>query len=232
LNAASETLKANLERVRSRIAAALERAGRAPGSCRLLAVTKGRTAAEVEELARLGQTEFGENRVQEASGKIPAVHAAARWHMIGHLQRNKAKKALELFEVVHSVDSIKLLEELGSLASRLGRSPEIFLEVNVSGESTKSGFAPDELPAACARARELPNLRLVGLMTMAPLATNPEETRPVFRSLRELRDELNAACAYTRTLDELSMGMSQDFEIAVEEGASWVRIGSALFEGA
>lgn len=225
----ADKLKRRLEHVRARIEEALARAGRPSGSCRLLAVTKGRPAQEVEALLALGQLELGENRVQEAATKIPMVKGPARWHMIGHLQRNKAKKALELFEVIHSVDSLRLLEELGSVASRLGRSPEVMLEVNISGEATKHGFAPEEVATACARANELPNLRLVGLMTMAPIVQDPEQARPIFRALRELRDRLNDAGATRCPLVELSMGMSQDYEVAIEEGATWVRVGSALF---
>lgn len=237
----AETISANLDRVRARIAAALERAGREPDSCRLLAVSKNRTPAEVDALARAGQTDFGENRVQEAAAKIPEVEAHARWHLIGHLQRNKARKALDLFGTVHSVDSVRLLEALGKVARERSAGIDIFFEVNVSGEETKHGFrlgdggGVKQLEDACRRARDFPALKLRGLMTMAPFLTgdeDPETLRPIFRRLRELRNRLNNSAAPGEPMTELSMGMSQDYEVAVEEGATWVRVGTALFEGA
>ncbi len=225
-----ESVSANLARVRSRLAEALARAGRPADSCRLLAVTKTRTVAEIEALASAGQRDFGENRVQEAAEKIPQVKAGARWHLVGHLQRNKAKKALSLFEVIHSVDSIRLFEALGKTAEAGGASVEVFLEVNVSGEESKYGFRPEEVGEACRRALDLEALNLRGLMTMAPFVDDPEAVRPVFRELRELRDRLNDSGACPEPLTELSMGMTQDFEVAAEEGATWVRVGTALFE--
>ena len=226
----AEIIKANLDRVRSRLGEALSRAGRAPDSCRLLAVTKNRNPEEIEALVSLGQRELGENRVQEAAAKIPQIGAGARWHLVGHLQRNKVKKALSLFEVVHSVDSIRLLEALGKAADAASREIEIFLEVNVSGEESKYGFRPDDVGEACRRAREYPALKLRGLMTMAPFVDDPETVRPVFRGLRRLRDRLDDSGACAEPLTELSMGMTQDFEVAAEEGATWVRVGTALFE--
>lgn len=226
----TERIHSNLENVRSRLAEALDRAGRAPDSCRLLAVTKNRTVDQVEALARAGQRELGENRVQEAASKIPAVKADARWHLVGHLQRNKVKKALSLFEVVHSVDSVRLLDALGRAAGAASREIEIFLEVNVSGEESKYGFRSDDVGEACRRAREYPALKLRGLMTMAPFVDDPETVRPVFRDLQRLRDRLNDSGACAEPLTELSMGMTQDFEVAAEEGATWVRVGTALFE--
>ncbi len=225
-----ESVSANLTRVRSRLAEALARAGRPDDSCRLLAVTKKRTVAEIDALASAGQRDFGENRVQEAAEKIPQVKAAASWHLVGHLQRNKVRKALELFEIVHSVDSIRLLSELGNQAGKRNKSLDVLLEVNVSGEESKYGFRPEEVGEACRRARDLPALKLRGLMTMAPFVDDPEAVRPVFKELRELRDRLNDAGACSEPLLELSMGMTQDFEVAAEEGATWVRVGTALFE--
>ena len=227
----AERLHANLARVRSRLADALARAGRDADSCRLLAVTKNRTVDQIEALGRAGQREFGENRVQEAAAKIPRVEADARWHLVGHLQRNKARKALSLFEIIHSVDSIRLLEALAKMADVASREVEVFFEVNVSGEEAKYGFRPDQVEEACRRARDLPAVKLRGLMTMAPFVDDPETVRPVFRSLRELRDRLNDSGACPEPLAELSMGMTQDFEVAAEEGATWVRVGTALFEG-
>jgi pyridoxal phosphate enzyme (YggS family) len=227
----AEVISANLDRVRSRLADALSRAGRPAGSCRLLAVTKNRTPDQIEALARAGQREFGENRVQEAAAKIPQVTSPARWHLIGHLQRNKAKKALGLFEFVHSVDSIRLLDAVAKGCAALSKRVEILFEVNVSGEDSKYGFRPDQVEEACRRARDLSGVELRGLMTMAPFVDDPETVRPVFRSLRELRDRLNESGACREPLTELSMGMTQDFEEAAEEGATWVRVGTALFEG-
>jgi hypothetical protein len=229
-----KTIAANLRSIRERIAAALERSGRPPGSCRLLAVTKNRSPEEIAALARAGQVHLGENRVQEADRKLTACRrlgVEAEWHLIGHLQRNKVKRALGLFGSVHSVDSVRLLEALARGAESQGVRPEVFLEVNVSGEESKHGFAGPEVTDACRRAAEFPALRLVGLMTMAPFTDDPETVRPVFRALREFRDELNASGAYPAPLPELSMGMSGDFEVAAEEGATWVRVGTALFEG-
>jgi hypothetical protein len=227
-----DTIRRNLERVRSRLAEALGRARREPGACRLLAVTKLRPPGEIEAIAAAGQHDFGENRVQEAARKIPEVKAEARWHLVGHLQRNKVRKALDLFEVVHSVDSLRLLDALGGRAAEAGKQIDVFVEVNVSGEGRKFGFRPEEVAEACRRAADFPAFRHVGLMTMAPFVDDAETVRPVFRRLRELRDELNEAAAYREPLAGLSMGMTQDFEVAAEEGATWVRVGTALFEGA
>jgi hypothetical protein len=231
--ASEETIAANLKSVRERIAAALERSGRAFDSCRLLAVTKHRSAEEVAALARAGQTDMGENRVQEADGKIPecaGLGVDANWHLIGHLQRNKVKKALALFGTIHSVDSVRLLEAIAREAESRGVRPDVFLEVNVSGEESKHGFAPGDVEDACRRAAKLESLRLVGLMTMAPFTDDAETVRPFFKALRELRDDLNTRAVYSGSLTELSMGMSGDFEVAAEEGATWVRVGTALFE--
>lgn len=221
-------IERNLRDVEARVQAALARAGRPADSCRLVAVTKVRSAADVMRLAAAGQREFGENRIQEAAKKISEVGAPGRWHLIGHLQRNKVKKALSLFDVIHSVDSVRLLEEIGRSAEALSKPMEILLEVN-SGEEQKQGLDPADVPSVCRAAREFTSLRLTGLMTMAPIARDPEEVRPVFRRLRELRDGLNEAGVYAAPLTELSMGMTQDYEIAAEEGATWVRVGSALF---
>ncbi len=225
----SGSIEVNLNRVRAHLAAALARAGRPADSCRLLAVSKNRTPPQIDALAAAGASDFGENRVQEAERKIPEVTSPARWHMIGHLQRNKAKKAVGLFEVIHSVDSLRLLDTLGTEAEKAGKTLEVFFEVNVSGEEQKHGFRPDEVEGACERAKEWPRLRLMGLMTMAPFVDDPETVRPVFKSLRELRDRLNESGVPAEPLRELSMGMSQDYEVAAEEGATWVRVGTALF---
>ncbi|MCS7296095.1 MAG: YggS family pyridoxal phosphate-dependent enzyme [Chloroflexota bacterium] len=218
-------MTANLVRVQQRIATACARAARAPAEVTLIAVTKGRPLADVAALWRAGITDAGENRVQEGEAKRRAAEAAGvqglRWHLIGHLQRNKAARALAAFDVFHGIDNAAVLE---AVARRAVRPVEVFLEVNVAREPTKHGCAPEELPELVATARALPGIQLVGLMTVAPAVDDPEAVRPVFRQLRLL------AQAYG--LPKLSMGMSNDFEVAIEEGATHVRIGRALFEGA
>jgi len=230
--ASEEKIARNLEGIRERIAAAVARSGRPEGSCRLLAVTKTRSPEKIAALARAGQVHLGENRVQEAVSKIPEcgkLGVEADWHLIGHLQRNKVKKALALFSTIHSVDSVRLLEAVAREADSRGVRPDVLLEVNVSGEASKHGLVPAEAEDVCRRAGELASIRLVGLMTMAPFTDDPETARPFFRGLRELRDDLNGRAAYPEPLRELSMGMSGDFEVAAEEGATWVRVGTALF---
>lgn len=224
-------IAANLAAVRERMAAACARAGRDPDGVRLVAVTKTVGPDEIRELYRLGVRDFGENRVadgvahKEALGRDDAV-----WHLIGHLQRNKARAALAGgFLRIHSVESEKLLAVLDDECGRLGARPDILVEVNVSGEDSKYGVRPDALPALAKTALAAKRLRLSGLMTMAPFTDDPEEARPVFRGLRLLRDEL--ARETGAALPHLSMGMTGDFEVAIEEGATLVRIGTALFAG-
>jgi hypothetical protein len=211
----------NLKQVNERVARACARAGRDPAGVTLVAVSKTVDAGTVREAFAAGQRHFGENRVQDAAPKIAAladIRRQATWHMIGHLQSNKAGKALELFDVIQSVDTAVLA---GHLSRRASKPLPILLEINVSGEPSKSGLAPAQLCAAMAAVRALPNLEIRGLMTMAPLGAGPKEARLVFRRLRELRDR--------HGLKELSMGMTDDFEVAVEEGATLVRVGRAIF---
>jgi pyridoxal phosphate enzyme, YggS family len=219
----------NLQHIRERIAAACARAGRSPDEVSLVAVTKMVTPAEVAELYGLGVRDFGENRVADGLERKNALAAPdSRWHLIGHLQRNKAAQALAGgFTRIHSVESGKLLDVLDAECGKLGIRAEILLEVNVSGEESKYGLAPDGLPAMAEKAEGLAHLDLSGLMTMAPFTDNPEDTRPVFRRLAELRRETEVRLG--RTLPHLSMGMTGDFEVAVEEGATLVRVGTALF---
>ncbi len=191
---------------------------RIPAAVTLVAVTKTVPPERVDEALNAGIGVFGENKIQEAKAKIPLVSSRARWHFIGHLQSNKARDAVELFELIHSVDSVKLAGELNKWAERAGKTQPILLEVNVSGESSKFGFRPEDLPAALAEIQKFPRLEVRGLMTVPPLGKDP---RPFFRQLRRLRDETG--------LRELSMGMSHDYEIAIEEGATIVRIGTAIF---
>ena len=221
-----------LERVRRRIAEAARRAGRDPAGVRLVCVTKGVDPAHIEEALAAGVTEIGENRVQEAVVKKSSLGPGLRWHMVGHLQRNKAKLASEVFDVLHSADSAELVRaldlHLGAL--HLGRPLEVLVEVNVSGEATKHGCRPEEARALAEEVLRAKHLRWEGLMTMAPYSGQPEAARPHFRRLRKLRDEIRRELAVGgETGLHLSMGMSGDFEPAVEEGATMVRIGTAIF---
>jgi len=204
-----------------RIAKAAERANRSPAEITLVAVTKTIGISLIEQAFEAGIRNFGENRVQEARSKIEQLSSLKplpTWHMIGHLQTNKAAAATELFHMIQSVDSIRLAEALSRHAER---NISTLLQVNISGEASKSGFSPSEVSSAAEQIAGLPHLDVKGLMTIAPLTDNPEEVRPVFRQLRLLRDSLG--------LEHLSMGMTDDFEVAVEEGATILRIGRAVF---
>ena len=222
------SVAANYAAVRRRLAAAAERSGRGADAVRLVAVTKYAGLPAVRELLALGHRDLGENRPQQLLDRAAALQdAAPTWHLIGQLQRNKARKVLPAAALIHSADSLRLLETLDRLAEELALRPRVLLEVNVAGEASKSGFAPEELRAVWPHMAKLTRLDVAGLMTVAPNADDPESVRPVFRGLRRLRDEL--AAAGPRPLPELSMGMSGDFEAAVEEGATIVRVGSAIF---
>lgn len=221
------SLAENLEAVHARIAAACARAGRAPDAVRLLAVSKTYGPDAVRAAAAAGQRWFGENRVQEAAAKIPECPGNLAWHLIGHLQSNKAALAARLFDWVHSVDSAKLLETLDRHAAEAGRTLRALVQVNVSGERSKSGLAPAAVPDVLALAPRLRNVQIAGLMTIPPLAADPETARPFFRKLRELRGEWAAATGLD--LAELSMGMTHDLEVAIEEGATVVRVGTGIF---
>jgi pyridoxal phosphate enzyme (YggS family) len=214
-------IEANIREIQRRIARACERSHRSPDEITLVAITKGFEAQAIRTAFNSGIRDFGENRVQEAEGKIAQLsdlRPVVTWHMVGHLQSNKAKIAVELFDIIHSVDSVRLAEIL----NRWVEKPlPVLLEVNVSGEATKGGFSIAETEAAVKAIKQLPNLKLMGLMTVAPFVADPEEVRPVFRKLRELRDSLG--------LRHLSMGMTDDFEVAIEEGATMLRIGRAIF---
>ena len=220
-------IASNLAVVHERIAAACVRAGRPPESVRLLAVSKTYGPDVVREAFAAGQLCFGENRVQEAAAKIPECPGQIEWHLIGHLQRNKAALAARLFDWIHSVDSAKLLATLDHHAAEAGRRVNVLIQVNVSGERAKSGLPSAAVPEVLALANTLPNVQVCGLMTMPPLSTDPEKARPFFRQLRELSDQWAAELQFD--LPELSMGMTHDLEVAVEEGATWVRIGTAIF---
>ncbi|MCO5045706.1 MAG: YggS family pyridoxal phosphate-dependent enzyme [Kiritimatiellae bacterium] len=223
----SDSVADRLSAIEERILAACARAGRSRDEVELIAVSKTQPPAAVAEVAALGLRIFGENKVQEARAKIPECPSQLSWHLIGHLQSNKAKWAVELFDVIHSVDSEKLARVLDAAADAAGRTVRILLEVNVSGEGSKFGLKPEEVAGVLAVANACPRLVVEGLMTMAPLAPEAEKARPYFRKLRELRDSL--ARETGTPLEHLSMGMSGDFEVAIEEGATRVRIGTLLF---
>lgn len=223
---APSRIRENFEAVRARIARACARSGRDPDRVRVVAVTKG-FAVEVARAAfEAGLRDFAENYVQEARAKVGALPEAT-WHFVGHLQRNKAREAVRLFGWIHSVDSVPLAEELSRRAGQCGRTVEVLLQVNVAGEPQKHGARPDTAPEIAERIAGLSGLRLWGLMTIAPQSPDPEAVRWVFRELRSLRDRIQARLG--TALPELSMGMTDDFEVAVEEGATMVRIGRALF---
>jgi len=225
-----------LAHVRERITQACQRCGRDPSSITLVAVTKGVTVPAIREAAAHGLMDFGENRVQEARRKYQElVHSpqstvhGVRWHLVGHLQRNKAKDAVVLFDAIHSVDTAALAQALEQHAAAAGKSLDIFMQVNVSGEATKFGCRPDEAAALAQVVRGLPHVRLAGLMTIAPFTEEAERSRQYFRQLRELRDRFHSAFHISHSALKLSMGMSQDFEVAIEEGADNIRVGTAIF---
>jgi len=219
----------NLEIVRSRIASAATRAGRDPAKVELVAISKTHPAGLVREVAEAGQELFGESRVQEALVKIPELLGRLRWHFIGHLQANKVRKALPLFELIHGVDTMEIARDIDRIAAELGLHPRVLLEVNVSGEGSKHGFTPEALERGLEELLALPRLQVEGFMAMAPLAPEAEASRPFFAALRKLRDRLAAQAGIP--FPTLSMGMSGDYEVAVEEGATLVRVGSAIFGG-
>lgn len=216
-----------LDAIRARMAEACRRAGRPAESVELIAVTKTFGPDAVREAWEAGVRIMGENRVQEAAAKIPQCIGGPAWHLIGHLQRNKVRPALERFSCIHAVDSLRLLEQIDNVAGELGACPTILLEINVSGESSKFGIRPEDAPPVIERAMAMRHVTLEGLMTMAPATPDPETTRPVFARLRECRDRWEQT--FGLPLPRLSMGMSGDFEVAIEEGATWIRIGTALF---
>src|SRR5437867_2484248 len=217
----------NLERVREQIARAAAKSGRSVDDVELVAITKTHPAEKVREAIEAGQTLFGESRIQEARGKIPELPSNIRWHFVGHLQKNKVRHALPLFEIIHSVDSLALAEDINRIAQEEGLHPRVLLEVNVGGEGSKFGFAPEKLRAELESLLALPRLSILGLMCIPPIAEEAEASRKYFVQLRELRDRLQTE--FHVDLAQLSMGMTQDFAIAVEEGATLVRVGTAIF---
>ena len=222
-----EPISENLGRVRAQIADAAKKSGRALGDIELVAISKTHEAEKVRAAFDAGQQLFGESRVQEARAKIPLLPSAARWHFVGRLQKNKIRHALPLFELFHSVDSFDLGRDMNRIAGEEGLHPRVLLEVNVAGEGSKIGFAPDVLRKQMEALLELPRLTIEGLMTIPPLAAEPEPSRQYFLALRELRDTL--ATEFQVKLPQLSMGMSGDFVVAIEEGATLVRVGTSIF---
>jgi PLP dependent protein len=227
------SIAANISSIRERIAAAARRAGRNADEVILMAVTKTQSPERIREAYHAGQRLFGENRVQEFVGKVEVLRdlRAAEWHMLGHLQNNKAAKTAELFRAVDSVDSLKLAVKLNNAAHALGKRLEVLIEINIGGEAEKSGVAPDsfELEHLLCAAAVSKALVFRGLMTVPPFTGDPEGARPYFRKLRELRDTIAARKLQSVAMDELSMGMSHDFEVAIEEGSTCVRVGTAIF---
>jgi PLP dependent protein len=225
-----QILTDNLAAVERRIAEACRRARRARSEVTLVAVTKTVTTEIAGYLPTLGIHHLGENRPQELERKAALLEAGVNWHMIGHLQRNKVERVTPLASLIHSVDSVRLLRELERVSEKQGRTLAVFLEVNVSGESSKQGFAPPELPQLVPITKALRHVQVRGLMTIAAFA-EPEAARPTFTRLRELRDYMRGELAPPHVLEHLSMGMSNDFEIAIEEGATFIRLGTVLFAG-
>ena len=220
-----------LTEVRARIDAAARGAGRDPSSVRLVAVSKTFPVYAVREAYAVGHRDFGENRVQEALEKISALQdfPDARWHLLGHLQSNKARKAAPAFAMIQSVDSVDLLQKLDAAAADSGHAPELLVQVDLAGEDTKYGVPATEVPRILEAAAQCRAARVVGLMTLPPIPDTPEDARPWFRRLRDLRDGWLAAGVPSGMLRELSMGMSGDFEVAVQEGATIIRVGTAIF---
>lgn len=219
-----------LSEIITRIHAAEKRANRPEGSVQLVAVSKTFPHTDVQICFDAGQRVFGENKVQEAMTKIPLLTKEIEWHLIGPLQRNKVRKALERFSLIHAVDSVRLALFIDTVAAELNIKPRILLEVNVGDENSKFGFSTDEITEQWSQLNALQHVDIAGLMCIPPPVENPEDARPYFKKLRELRDTFKTQST-THSLTELSMGMSHDFEIAIEEGATLVRVGTAIFGG-
>jgi len=228
---AQELLAVRLADVRARLAAAAQRSARQPDEVKLIAISKTHPASVVKQAIELGATDLGENRVQEAEGKIAEIgREKVRWHLVGHLQANKARRAVSLFDVIHSLDTIELAQRLDRLCVEEGRdSLPVLIQVDLGHEDTKSGIDESELTNLVDSLGPLTRLKPIGLMTLPPFFDDPEQSRPFFRRLCELRDQLNQRGAFGSGTGELSMGMTHDFEVAIDEGATMVRIGTAIF---
>jgi pyridoxal phosphate enzyme (YggS family) len=224
-----EQTRERLRRVREQIARAAQRAGRSAEDVTLIAVSKTFDPTVVQQAVDAGVRDLGENRVQEAVPKASKVIGKVRWHLIGHLQSNKVKPAVETFRVIHTIDSVKLAERVDRIAGELGKRPTVLVQVDLAQEPTKSGADERELGSIVEALDSARNLEFRGLMSLPPFFDSPERTRPYFRKLREMLDDLNRNRTPERQLTELSMGMSHDFEVAIEEGATLVRVGTAIF---
>jgi hypothetical protein len=224
-----EIIKNNLEIINGKIKKAALKANRNPQEIKLVAVTKTATIEQIKEAISVGVKIIGENKVQEAKEKYQILSADIEWHLVGHLQTNKVKYAVEIFDLIHSVDSIKLAKEIDRRSLQFGMITNVLVEVNVSGEETKYGIKPEEVEPFLKEISEFSRTRVRGLMTIAPIAEDKEEVRPYFRKLRELFKEIKSKNIKNIKMDYLSMGMTEDFEVAVEEGANMVRIGRGIF---
>jgi PLP dependent protein len=228
---AKQEIKARLESLQERVAAAAQKVGRIPADITVVAVAKTIPVELIEEAIELGVKHVGENRVQEASPKFEKIGKKVTWHMVGHLQTNKVKRALEIFDVIQSVDSVRLGEAISERAKTIGQAANVLLEVNTSGEESKYGFDPDELHGGVEQICALEGVRIKGLMTVGPLVAKPEEARAAFVLLRELSERISGLGLPDVDMSVLSMGMSGDFEVAIEEGATMIRVGTAIFGG-
>jgi pyridoxal phosphate enzyme (YggS family) len=226
-----KSLRERLEDVRARVDTAARRVNRTADEVALIAISKTHPSEVLRAALNAGMTDLGENRVQEAEGKILELgRSAARWHLVGHLQSNKAARAVQLFDYIHSLDSVDLAKRLDRLCETEGRAAlPVLIQIDLGGEVTKTGIDPSELPQLLETIRGCPRLRLNGLMTLPPYFENPDCARPYFKTLRQLRDKLQPQGHFAERAGELSMGMSHDFEIAIEEGATMVRVGTAIF---
>jgi len=223
------SIRENLERIKEKIRVKSELVGRDPQEITLVAVTKTVEADRIEEAIAAGVNIIGESRIQEAKEKYGKVESRIIWHLVGHLQRNKAKDAVKIFDLIHSVDSAELAKEIDKQAKKIGKIQKILVEANVSGEESKYGLNPEGVITFLQEVSGLPNIKVEGLMTMAPFYENPEDCRPCFRKLRELIEEVKAKNIKNVEMTYLSIGMSNDFEVAIEEGSNMVRIGRAIF---
>ena len=224
-------IESNLKIVKEAINKSAKKTNRTLDDIVLVVVTKTRTVEEIKEVYQCGHKIIGENRIQEAENKFRYLKELnLEWHLVGHLQRNKVKDAINIFSMIHSVDSLRLAEEINKGCEQKKIRMNVLLEINVSGEETKYGFKPNEIIPALKIISEMRNVNVMGLMTMAPFAANPEDTRPVFRQLRELRDEIIEQNILNINMKYLSMGMTNDYTVAIEEGANMVRIGTAIFQ--
>jgi len=223
------TIKNNLEIINGKIKKAALRANRNPEEIKLVAVTKTATIEQIKEAINAGVKIIGENKVQEAKEKYQILNADIEWHLVGHLQTNKVKYAIEIFDLIHSVDSIKLAKEIDRRSLQFGMITNVLVEVNVSGEETKYGVKPEEVEPFIKEISEFSRIKVRGLMTIAPIAEDEEEIRPYFRKLRELSKEIKSKNIKNVKMDYLSMGMTEDFEVAIEEGANMIRVGRGIF---